>query len=242
MVRVGIVDDDHRNLVLLTRYLERFGREQSTQFSITTLSDGAELMHQYRADYDILLLDIEMPGLDGFSAAERIRLVDPDVIIIFITNSPNYAIRGYEVDAQSYVLKPVTYFAFAAQLTKALTRLKAKSGSGEALMLKIAGGLVRVPTDSIVYLESAKHRTVVHTLDGRHNVVGSLKELEQQLEQLSAAKSFFRCNSGYLVNLKHVVSMGADLVTLTGGQELQVSRARKKPFMIALTDYLGAHA
>ena len=72
-------------------------------------------MSGYRFQFDIILMDIEMRFMDGMSAAEEIRQMDKDVVIIFITNMPQYAIRGYAVEALDYMLKPVSYFAETCQ-------------------------------------------------------------------------------------------------------------------------------
>lgn len=234
MIRIGIVEDDSDSVDLLVGYLGRYEREHDEQFQVATFSDGAAIVTGYRPNFDILLLDIEMPQLDGFSAAEQIRLVDPDVVIIFITNMAKYAIKGYEVDALSYVVKPVPYFAFAQEIKRSVARLRRRSS--DYLLLTVDGGLVRVPTDDIVYLESSKHRTTVQTIDGKHSVVAPLKALEAELE----GKHFFRSNSGYLVNLRHVLGVQGTDALLVGGYELPVSRSRKKAFLAALTDYLGA--
>lgn len=234
MIRIGIVEDDPASAALLADHLRRYEREHDDQFQVTTFADGADVVGAYRPDFDILLLDIEMPRLDGFSTAQQIRLVDPDVVIIFITNMTQYAIKGYEVDALSYVVKPVPYFAFAQEIKRSVARLRRRSA--DYLLLTVDAGLVRVPTDDIVFLESSKHRTTVHTVDGKHSVVGPLKALEEQLD----GKHFFRSNSGYLVNLRHVLGVHGSSALLVGGHDLLVSRSRRKAFLSALTDYLGA--
>ena len=76
-------------------------------------------MEPYRPGFDIIFLDIEMPTLGGMPTAERIRMLDPDVILIFVTNMAQYAIRGYEVDAMDFVLKPVSYYQFSTKLERA---------------------------------------------------------------------------------------------------------------------------
>lgn len=234
MIRIGIVEDDPASAAVLTDHLHRFEREHDEQFQVTTYADGADVVAAYRPDFDILLIDIEMPRLDGFSTAQQIRLVDPDVVIIFITNMTQYAIKGYEVDALSYVVKPVPYFAFAQEIKRSVERLRRRSA--DYLLLTIDTGVVRVPTDDIVFLESSKHRTTVHTVDGKHSVVAPLKALEAQLD----GKHFFRSNSGYLVNLRHVLGVHGSSTLLVGGHDLLVSRSRRKALLAALTDYLGA--
>lgn len=234
MIRIGIVEDDAASAALLLDHLRRYERDHGEQFDVTRFADGAQVVAGYRPVFDILLLDVEMPELDGFSAAEKIRQVDRDVVIVFITNMTQYAIKGYEVDALSYVLKPVPYFAFSQEIKRSIARLRRRSA--DYLLLTVDGGLVRVATEDIVFLESAKHRTTVHTVDGRYSVVGPLKALEAQLE----GKSFFRCNSGYLVNLRHVLGVQGSSALMVGGHDLLISRPRKKAFLAALTDYLGA--
>jgi DNA-binding LytR/AlgR family response regulator len=234
VIRIGLAEDEAKGRFLLRQYLDRYEKESGERFQVTEFTTGAQLVDRYRSDYDILLLDIELPGLDGFAAAEEIRRTDSEVIIVFITNMVQYAIRGYEVDALSYLLKPVPYFAFAREIKRSLERLRRRVR--DSLVLNVDGGLVRVPVADIVFIESVKHRMTVHMTDGRHSVVGALKTMEATL----VGKDFFRCNSGYLVNLRHVLVVRPDsIVRLTGGHDLIVSRPRKKAFLTALTDYLG---
>jgi DNA-binding LytR/AlgR family response regulator len=234
VIRIGIVEDDPASAALLEDHLRRYEREHAEALAVTRFADGADVVSGYRPVFDILLLDVEMPSLDGFSTAERIRQVDRDVVIVFITNQTQHAIRGYEVDALSYVLKPVPYFAFSQEIRRSVARLRRRSA--DYLLLGVDGGVVRVATDDIVFLESAKHRTTVHTVDGKYSVVGPLKALEAQLE----GKDFFRSNSGYVVNLRHVLGVQGSSALMVGGHDLLVSRPRKKAFLAALTDYLGA--
>ena len=108
----------------LEEYLHRYEEEHKEAFEITRYADGDEIVHKYKSQYDIILMDVEMKFMDGMSAAEEIRKIDTEVVIIFITNMPQYAIRGYAVDALDYVLKPVEYFAFSQRLSRAIARMK----------------------------------------------------------------------------------------------------------------------
>ncbi len=123
MIRVAIVEDDPVYQRQLRQYLERYEAERGQAFEILTFGSGQEIAYHYDASFDIILMDIEMGAVSGMEAAEIIRTMDQDVVIMFITNSPQYAIRGYAVEALDYVLKPIAYFAFAERLSRAIERM-----------------------------------------------------------------------------------------------------------------------
>ena len=232
MIRVAIVEDDPQVQQQLVEYLRRYERQFGRMFELALFSDGDEIVSDYRPMYDIILLDIQMKRMDGMAAAEAIRKVDPDVMLIFITNMAQFAIRGYAVDALDYILKPVPYFAFSQQLQKAVARLKKRRKN--FVMVPVEGGLRRVDPSSIYFLESEGHAVRLHTEEGALVSPGSLKAFEEKL----AGRPFARCNSGYLVNLAQVTGVQQNVVQV-GPYQLQISRPRKKPFLEALTDYIG---
>ena len=210
MVRIAIAEDDPSYRATLEDYLERYRRENGLEAEVTTFSDGLALTEGYRPVYDLLLLDIEMPNLDGMSAAEKIRAADPEVVIIFITNMAQYAIKGYQVDALDYVLKPVSYAAFAFKMKKALAMIRRREGAD--VVIHMAGGLRRMNAAEIQYVEVVSHKLYLHTLDGVLSVPGTLRDMETQLEE----QHFVRCNKCYLVNLRHVRGYGRTRWTLAG--------------------------
>ena len=232
MIRGAIVEDDAEVQGVLQEYVRRYTRQYGTEFEVTVFADGVDILEDYRAVYDIIFLDVEMKHLDGMTTAERIRQMDADVILIFITNMAQYAIRGYSVGALDYVLKPVPYFAFSQQLLKAVARLEKRAK--HYLTVPVEGGLRRLDTASIYYLESEGHRVHFYTDEGDFSAPGALKTFEEKL----ADCPFARCNSGYLVNLAQVRELRQSTVQV-GSCELQVSRPKRKAFLAALTDYIG---
>ncbi|MFV0634274.1 LytR/AlgR family response regulator transcription factor [Demequina sp.] len=236
MIRVGIAEDVESNRTDLLNHLALYSHEHGVEFDIAEFPDGKDLVNGYRPEFDILFLDVEMPLIDGFDAAHHIREIDPEVIIIFVTNMAQFAIKGYEVDALSYLVKPVPYFAFAQELTRSLARLRRVED--DTVMLNVGSRVARLSTSDIVYVESVKHRITVHALDAEYVFSGTLKAIEEELE----GKGFYRSNNCYLVNLRHVTSVGATDCTMTGGTDLVVSRPRRKGFLDALTDYVDQRA
>jgi len=235
MIRIGVVEDDSASIDRLLSHLDRFQREHGERFHVGAFHDGVDVLEDYRPDWDILLLDIEMPRVDGMTAARRIREVDAEVVIVFVTSSPHYAVSGYEVGALSYLLKPVTYTAFAQEMERCLHQLRRRERR-HLFFTTSDGARHRVDIDDVLYVESVKHNAIIHTLDEDHTVVSTLKSLEIEL----ADDGFFRCNSGYLVNLRHITGVDGNDCRVRGGIRLQISRPRKKDFLAALTDYIGA--
>ena len=111
MIKIAIVEDEVLYADQLQEYLKKYEEEYRETFEISVFQDGDQIVHHYKAEYDVILMDVEMRFMDGMSAAEEIRKMDTEVVIIFITNMPQYAVRGYEVDALDYVLKPIAFCA-----------------------------------------------------------------------------------------------------------------------------------
>ena len=232
MIRIAMVEDEAAVREQLQGYIQRYTRQYGTEFAVTEFSDGVEILDAYRPVYDIVLLDVEMKHLDGMETARRIRELDRDVVLLFITNMAQYAIKGYAVGALDYVLKPVPYFAFSQQLQKAEEKLRRRAR--HYLAVPVESGLRRLDTAQIYYMESEGHRVHFYTEEGEFSAPGALKTFEEKLADLP----FARCNSGYLVNLAQVKSVQQGLAQV-GPYELQVSRPKRKSFLAALADYIG---
>ena len=232
MTRIAIVEDEAAVREQLAGYVQRYTRQYGTQFEVTMFTDGVEILEDYRPVYDIIFLDVEMLHLDGMETARRIRELDSDVLLIFITNMAQYAIKGYAVGALDYVLKPVPYFAFSQQLQKAVNQLAKRTR--HYLAVPVDGGMRRLDAATIYYIESEGHRVHFYTEDGDFSAPGALKALEEKL----TGRLFARCNSGYLVNLAQVSGVQQNTVQV-GPHELQISRPKRRVFLAALADYIG---
>ena len=232
MAKIAVVEDNDAMREQLCGFIAQYARESGRQLDVTAFADGAEIVDPYRPGFDIIFLDIEMPTLGGMPTAERIRQVDPDVVLVFVTNMAQYAIKGYEVDALDYVLKPVSYFAFSQRMQRALERMKHRTR--KFISVPFQGGMRKLDISQIRYIEVVNHSLIYH-LDGETlEAKGVLSELEDALTEYH----FFRCNKCYLVNLEHVNGVNENCADVDGDQ-IQVSRPKKKAFLDALNNYIN---
>lgn len=232
MIKIAIVEDEQLYAKQLHEYLRKYEKENGEAIEVTIYSDGDQIVEKYQSQYDIILMDIEMKFMDGMSAAEEIKKIDTEVVIIFITNMTQYAIRGYAVDALDYVLKPVSYFALSQRLNRAIGRMRKRES--KMIMVNMKGGIVRLNIANIYYIESQGHTLILHTILGDYETSGTMKEMESKL----LGMNFCRGNKGYLINLQHVDGI-SDGCAIVKDEKLILSRARKKEFMEALTKYWG---
>lgn len=232
MIKIAIVEDEVLYADQLQEYLKKYEEEYRETFEISVFQDGDQIVHHYKAEYDVILMDVEMRFMDGMSAAEEIRKIDTEVVIIFITNMPQYAVRGYEVDALDYVLKPITYFAFAQRLNRAIERIKKRTK--RVISVNIKGSQIRMPIESVYYIESQGHTLIFHGVNGEVEAPGTMKEIQEKLRD----EHFFRGNKGYLINLAHVDRV-VEGCAVVAGEELVLSRGRRKEFMEALAGFWG---
>ena len=209
---IAVVEDSAQDRAVLDSYLEKYQQEKNCHFQITHFSDGDEIALGYKGGYDLILMDIEMTFMDGMSAAEEIRRADPEVLIIFITNSPQYAIKGYAVQALDYILKPLSYYAFCQRMNH----------------------VRELDASDIYYVEICDHDLLFHTKQGEVHSTGSMRDVEQKLPP----ENFFRSSKAYLVNLEHVDGI-QDEDAIVNGERVQISRAKRKAFLAALNHYMG---
>ena len=231
-MRVVIVEDDLQTRRQTLSFFRRYQAKTGIDIDIEEFSDGVDLVENYRPRYDIIFLDIEMRQMNGMAAAERIRRVDQNVLLVFLTNMSSYAVQSYAVQASDYILKPLTYDVFEMKLRELVRRVDA--GRVHDFVITENDGMYRFSTDRLLYVEVRNHRLIYH-LDGRDiETWGSLKAAEDQLN----TKGFARCNNCYLVNLRHVQRVDGNDV-LVGNVRLQISRNKRKDFLRAISEYLG---
>lgn len=232
MIQIAIVEDDPAARMRIRECLDYISSENGVGFDISEFPSGFSFIGQYKPEYDIVFMDIDMPGMNGMDTARALRKMDSNVVLIFVTNMAQYAISGYEVDALDFILKPVNKYSFAVKVKRAIARTTKRTD--EYVPIKTDGGLHRVRITAIKYLEISGHYVIYHTTGGDYAEYGTLKEVEAKINR----PHFVRCNRSFLVNLRHVSSVNKDSVYVDG-DELIISRPQRKTFLAALSEFMG---
>lgn len=231
-MRIAIVEDEQRIQAQLRQYILRYFEGREKDVNIAVFADGDEILEAYSADYDLILLDIQMGRVDGIRTAEEIRRMDDDVYIVFITNMVNYAIKGYSVRALDFVLKPVNYLMLKQQLAHVEELIARRMR--KYITLPTENGLARIDVSQVYYVETNGHTVNIYTAKGLYRMRSSMKNMEEMLSNYG----FARCNSCFLVNLAHVERV-EDGSAYVAERPLAISRPRYKGFMERLTVYFG---
>ncbi len=227
MIRIAVCDDVKEEREEVLRCAESFFGDLSRECEITEFSSGKELL-DFNEAFDLYLLDVLMPKLDGMSAARELRKRFPDAIIVFITSSLDSAVASYEVEASGFLLKPLSQDSFSDTMDRLLRRGLI---GPEAVLSVVSNHLpMEIPLSRIVLLESDLHR--VHVRMDRHMI--SVNQRLSDLEaQLSSHPEFLRCHQSFLVNLRFVEDLRDGRFLLlpeveAGFRDIPISRTNLK--------------
>lgn len=232
LIRIAIVEDEPTERDRIKVYLEEIAQEDQTQFDIEQYSSGMAFVMRGMKDYDLVLMDIDMPNLNGIETAKALRKVDQSATLIFVTNMAQYAISGYEVNAVDFILKPVNRYSFAIKIKRAISRTAKKNDN--AIQIKMDGTIFLVHMYQIMYLEVDGHYVIFHTTQGDYKEYTTLKLAQKRIN----SSHFVQCNQSFLINMKYIESVSRESVTV-GGTVIYISRKMKTEFMNAVLDFLG---
>ncbi len=231
MLRIAICDDEPAQTKYLTALVQRWASVRDCVLSVQSYASAEAFCFAWESGglFDMLLLDIQMPGMDGIALARRLRQRGGQLAIIFITAFSDHMDQGYEVGALHYLLKPVNAPKLNATLDRALEALARRR---RTVVLEIDGALEQIPVDEILYLEALSHTVMLYTTRKNYVIRQPIGHLEAYL-----GEGFFRCHRSYLVGLRYIRRITRDTIWLENGQTLPLSRKRYEAANHALLSY-----
>ena len=215
----AVCDDRPEDSRLVARLASRWARQAGAEAEIESFPSAEAFLFRYeeKKDFDVLLLDIEMTGMDGVELAKTVRRDNEAVQIVFITGYSDYIAQGYEVSALHYLMKPVNEEKFNQVLTRAVSRL---ARNEPFLTLELPGETVRVPLPEIRYLDVQQNYVTVHA--GRdYTLKRPLAEFEAALD-----RRFFRAGRSCIVNLTCIRRGTRAEAELTTGERIPLPRGQ----------------
>ena len=230
MFKISIVEDDIDAKSILVKFLNQYAFENKFEIDIKTYSDGLEFINNYSSDTNIIFMDVDMPHVNGFRAAKKIRELDSNVSIVFTTVLAKYAIKGYEYDAIDYLVKPLKYESFSLKVKKVFDRSKDKKKN--IIPISSTNGLKLVSITSINYIESNSHKITFHLDEEEFYTYSTLKKVEEELND----DRFYRCSNCCIINLAKVDSYDKAKIVIRG-KEIFVSRDKKKDVVEHIVTY-----
>lgn len=220
MLKIAICDDNLQELARITNLIGSYQEEKKISLKYEVFSNAFELIDTLqRGFYDILLLDVMMPGINGMQAAHEIRTFDRQIKIVFLTNSPEFAVESYSVDAYYYLIKPAT----AERLFPILNRLSGEILKlHETLPITLSSGMMRIPFCQLEFLEVMNKKLFFHLTDGSvKELYGSLSDFETELLSRS---EFIKVHRSYIVNMGCIQELNVKGLTTYSKQCIPISR------------------
>lgn len=123
MIKIAVVEDELEMSNILVKFINKFFEENELYVKATVFNNALKFLDAYNFNFDLVFMDINMPSLDGINASKKLREIDSEVMLIFVTSLAQYAIKGYEVNAFDFIVKPISYYNFALKLTRAIDNL-----------------------------------------------------------------------------------------------------------------------
>lgn len=232
-MRIAVCDDEELFRIEFKSVLDKV--LINAEYDIDTFSGGSSLYEAFlKNPFDLVFLDIEMPGIDGITLAKRLRVVSENVQIVFLTSHIEYALEGYEVNALRYLVKPVDM----NKLSEVLKYIQDKKNNSRQIMIKQEGEDIVIDISDIIYMESMDKNVRIVTSKSEYITRYNISDYEEELKN----SGFLRIHRGYLISLSKVKKIVKNDVVMDGDISLPVSRSNIKTLKDALYAYVEGTA
>ena len=224
-MKIAICDDEQSDLKIIDTLI----RQYNCSFNITLFHAAKDLLSAYEQDFfDLVFLDIEMEKPNGYKVAKLLIARKEKPLIVFVTNSSEYTLRGYGV-AFRYLTKPVDFESISNVLNLALELIVPQK-----IPITVASKTMLFSIHDIYYVEVVNHNIIVATKTDDYQYRGKLKDIEAQLP----SHQFVKPHNSFIVNLAEVAFVTSKLITLTNGKTIPISQRSRKQFELSLAQYV----
>lgn len=238
-MKIAICDDDDRAIDFLKREIELQGNEDG----VTSFENSGEMTPEIMSEFELIFLDIEMPGIDGMELANLLRARQEDMavtafgslpLIVFVTGYKEYMGQAFAVNAFDYLVKPISDEMFRESYNRAKKHIESICKKDAVLSIKNSGKTYTINISNIKYVESLNRKNMIHFKNGdEFGYYGSMNDLEKEL-----GNSFFRIHKGYIVNMMYIQKYDRSSVTVGTDETLLMSKYRYQDFVTAYMKYM----
>ena len=229
-LNITICDDERNAITVLKKHISQYNIQTDHNIIVSAYLSAEDFLLEYKKHpCDVALLDIEMPGIDGLSVARKLRELDQETALVFLTSHLEYALKGYEVNALRYLTKPVK----KEQLTEIINHLIEKNSEARKILLKAEDEMVMVSVRDILYMEACNQDIRIVTRDREYLRRYNIRDYEEQLNPYF----FVRCHRSYLVNLSHIARIAGRDIVVDNQDIIPLSRTKEKSVKEALITY-----
>lgn len=238
MIRIAICDDEERAVALHEKIVKDSLQAQSIGYEITAYTQSRNLLYDITDDgffYDLILLDIEMPGISGMEIPQQIKDFLPNVRIIFVTSHTEYAIDAFELSIFRYVPKNNLEVKLTAAVTDAAKLIELETG--QEYTIQTANRMEKIPYKDIFYIQRDGKNASIVSSTGTAKV---RKSLQQVYDELNAPEFIF-IDRGYIVNIIQIMKISDSMALLKNGEQLPISRSHLQDVKQTINRFWGAH-
>lgn len=223
MIEIALCDDNAEDVEAIGSLAADFAAEHSEfPIRLSSFASAAELLSaaEESSGFDLYILDVMMPEMNGIQLAENIRGRDERAEILFLTISREYAVEAFAVRASGYLLKPVSKAAFDEEVLRSVRKLT--NDKSAALTVKTKDGMRRIRLHELVMIESFNHTRALTMSDG--SVLETSAALSELFEDLSSHKNFYMPHRAYIVNLDYSMGIKRCELLMSGNRRIPIPR------------------
>lgn len=234
-MKIIICDDNKQFVKQISNYIDRYSLGHRTSFQKYHFYDAGTMFEFYKncTDVAVVILDVVFDHSNGVEVAKQMRAINIRTRILFVSSFEKYAVKGYGVNADGYLVKPIEYEEFEKKMDEILPKVRMESG--KIFLENTERGKVVIDMDEICFIETSGRKTKIHTMTEEYVSCQKMKVFENKLQK----EKFYRCHAAYIVNLQSIRRIDGNTVILKDGSSVLISKSKKKDFMKEFTKYVS---